>query len=164
MNTIKNVIYTIGHSNHSWERFIQLLTPHKIELLIDVRSYPYSRFAPWSNRENFGTGLSKQGIDYLWMGDELGGMPRGPQRQDRLNAKSADDWYRTRSKDPGFLAAIAEVCHLALGKRLVLMCSEGDPARCHRTMLLAPSLSSKNVEILHILPKSVGSAIREPLV
>ncbi len=163
MKNTKTVVYTIGHSNHSWERFIELMTPHKIELLVDVRSYPYSRFAPWSNREKLDAGLRQQGINYLWMGDGLGGMPRGPQKRTSDEAESNNDWYRTRLSDPDFQVAIAQVSNLALGNRLALMCSEGDPANCHRTMLLAPAFSSNDFEILHILPKSVGAAVQMPL-
>ncbi len=156
-------IYTIGHSNHPWERFVELLIPHGIELLVDVRSNPYSRFAPWSNRRRLDAALAEQGIEYLWKGDELGGMPRGRHGRGASNPKITDDWYRTRSRDPKFRSAIDEVSRLAVGKRLVLMCSEGDPTRCHRTMLIAPAFSKGEFEILHILPKPIGTLVSLPL-
>ncbi len=164
MDTPKTAIFTIGHSNHTWERFLELLTPHRIELLVDVRSYPRSRFAPWSNREKLDAGLRTQGIEYRWMGNQLGGMPRGPGRSTDLERISVDEWYRTRSEAPDFLAAIAEVSQMAMKKRLVLMCSEGDPERCHRTLLLAPMISNLDFELLHILPNPVGTAVRMDLV
>lgn len=164
MDTPKTAIFTIGHSNHTWERFIELLTPHRIELLVDVRSYPRSRFAPWSNREKLDAGLRTQGIEYQWMGNHLGGMPPRPDQRADLGSISVDEWYRTRSKAPDFLAAIAEVSRMAMGKRLVLMCSEGHPERCHRTLLLAPMISNVDFEVLHILPKPAGGAVRMALV
>ena len=164
MSNAATTIYTIGHSNHTWERFVDLLKPHQIELLVDVRAYPFSRFAPWSNREKLSSGLIDKGIEYLWMGERLGGMKRGPRRTSNLNAKSVEEWYRTRTTEPDFLAAIAEVSQLATQKRLALMCSEGEPARCHRTMLLAPAFPKPEFDILHILPKSKGAAIPMSLI
>ena len=131
-------IYTIGHSNHTWERFAQLLTPYEIDLLVDVRSYPRSRFAPWSNRDRFEASLSRIGVDYLWIGDSLGGMPRGPKTPKYPKLPTVDEWYEQRATQPDFLAAVSEVSRLAIGKRLTLMCSEGDASRCHRSLLLAP--------------------------
>ena len=122
-------IYTIGHSNHTWERFAQLLTPHEIDLLVDVRSYPRSRFAPWSNRDRFEANLSRIGVDYLWRGDSLGGMQRGPKTPKYPKLPTVDEWYEQRTKEPDFLAAVLEVSRLATGKRLTVMCSEGDASR-----------------------------------
>ena len=44
-------IYTVGHSNHEIEDFLALLDRHGIQLLIDVRSSPYSRYVPQANRQ-----------------------------------------------------------------------------------------------------------------
>ena len=148
------VVFTIGHSNHTWERFLELLLPHHIELLVDVRSYPHSRFAPWSNRERLGPGLVSIGIDYRWMGDSLGGMPRGPRRQAGVKEQSVDDWYRARSVLAEFLDGINQISQLAQSKRLALMCSEGDAARCHRSLLIAQTLRNFDIRIRHIDHKS----------
>ena len=45
-------LYTIGHSNHSIDRFIQLLDENGIMILVDVRSAPYSRYNPQFNKED----------------------------------------------------------------------------------------------------------------
>ena len=39
-------VLTVGHSNHPLERFVALLTAYDAEVVVDVRSHPYSRFAP----------------------------------------------------------------------------------------------------------------------
>jgi uncharacterized protein (DUF488 family) len=45
------LIYTIGHSDHTVPAFVDLLRRHGITLVVDVRSQPYSRWAPQFNRE-----------------------------------------------------------------------------------------------------------------
>ncbi len=70
-------VYTIGHSNHETEAFVELLRQHGIELLIDVRSSPYSRYVPQANRETLARALQAAGIAYGWLGDRLGGKPGG---------------------------------------------------------------------------------------
>ena len=154
MSKNQPAIYTIGHSNHTWERFLKLVRPHRIDLLIDVRSNPRSRFALWSNRVRLEQQLARCGIEYLWKGDSLGGMPRGPRSQGTASDKLVDDWYQSRRSATDFLAAIADVSLAAAGNRLALMCSEGDPTRCHRTLLLEPAFRVRDVDVRHIDPKS----------
>ena len=156
MNTSTSTIYTIGHSNHSWQRFLELIGPHGLEMLVDVRSYPRSRFAPWSNRESLERALPKVGVEYLWMGDSLGGMQRGPKRLKNSPDVTVDAWYEARSKSDDFIAGIEKISRLAQQKRIAVMCSEGDPTRCHRSLLLAPAFQKTGIEVLHILPKTVG--------
>ena len=55
-------IYTIGHSNIASERFVDLLRLHLIQLLVDTRSQPYSRYAPQFNREALQTSIELVGI------------------------------------------------------------------------------------------------------
>ncbi len=57
--------------------FINILKNYKIALLIDVRRFPVSRKFPWFNKDNISEELKKEGISYLWMGEELGGFRRG---------------------------------------------------------------------------------------
>ena len=159
MDAQANPIYTIGHSNHAWERFQELIRPHGIEVLVDVRSYPRSRFAPWSNREKLEAELPKIDIEYRWMGDALGGYPRGPRKSRTNPVKSIDDWYEERAKSMDFKDGIESVSRLAKEKRIVVMCSEGDPANCHRSLLLTPAFQRVDIEVLHILPKEPGVAL-----
>ncbi len=46
-----NAIFTVGHSDHDIQRFIELLVGHRITAVADVRSMPYSKFTPQFNRE-----------------------------------------------------------------------------------------------------------------
>ena len=65
-------IYTIGHSTHTEKEFSTLLKKYKIELLIDVRSFPGSKYVPQFNKENMEIWLPKEDIKYLHI-TELGG-------------------------------------------------------------------------------------------
>ena len=158
MNETLPIIYTIGHSNHTWERFSELLAPYEIDLLVDVRSYPRSRFAPWTNRDRIECSLTRIGVEYLWKGNCLGGMPRGPSTSKDPETKSVGEWYEQRAREADFEAGIVEVSRLARGKRLVVMCSEGDASRCHRSLLLAPKFIREGCELLHINPKGFGTS------
>ncbi|HWG22363.1 MAG TPA: DUF488 family protein [Terracidiphilus sp.] len=46
-----STVYSVGHSSHSSEEFLRLLTGNRIDVVVDTRSAPYSRFAPQFDRE-----------------------------------------------------------------------------------------------------------------
>lgn len=71
-----NMIYTIGHSNITQESFIEILKLFKIQLVIDVRSTPYSKYVPHFNRENFDKSLTENDINYIFLGNYIGGKPK----------------------------------------------------------------------------------------
>jgi uncharacterized protein (DUF488 family) len=126
------MLYTIGHSNHSPQRFLELLRAHGIATLVDVRSWPASRRWPQFNRDALERALAEAGMAYLWFGKELGG-------------KGAGD-----TAAPAFKARIAELAELAAQGGVTMMCAEEDPARCHRKHLLGKPLAAEGVEIVHI--------------
>ena len=139
-------ILTVGHSYHSWEAFLALLTRHGVTALGDVRSAPRSRFNPHFNRKALSASLSASGIAYVWLGLELGGRPDDPAcyedgelRYDRL-AQTA--LYRE---------GIERVLHGTAEHRLALMCAEKDPLHCHRALLVSRSLEDEGLEVAHIL-------------
>ena len=134
-------IYTIGHSNHETAEFVALLRRHGIELLVDVRSSPYSRYVPQANRETLTRTVESTGISYRWMGDRLGGKPGG----------SVAD-YDQLSDSPAFQQGIADLMALAAQRSTAIMCSEGDHRQCHRHKLITPILLDNNVDVLHIQP------------
>ncbi|MBN1140081.1 MAG: DUF488 domain-containing protein [Anaerolineae bacterium] len=141
-------IYTIGHSNHETEAFIELLRQHGIELLIDVRSSPYSRYVPQANRETLARALHATGIAYGWLGDRLGGKPGG----------IAADYDELRAS-PAFQQGIDRLVTLAAERRTAIMCAEGDHRQCHRHTLITPALLDQAVCVLHIQPD--GSLVDE---
>jgi uncharacterized protein (DUF488 family) len=143
-------IYTIGHSNHALEDLIGLLRRHGIELVVDVRSSPYSRHVPQANRELLARGLEQSGISYLWLGDRLGGKPAGV----------VADYDQLRSSST-FRNGLSEVTREAARRRTAILCAEGDHRQCHRFKLITPALQEAGANVLHIQPD--GSLADEDL-
>ncbi len=136
-------LFTIGHSNHAIEHFIELLRQHQITLLVDVRSQPYSQWASQFNRELLHHDLEEAGVHYLYRGDSLGGRPEAGQ---------ALPDYKTMALRPAYLQGIDQLLDLARSERLAVMCSEGDFHHCHRHLLITQTLLARDATVLHIQP------------
>jgi uncharacterized protein (DUF488 family) len=143
MNTPQ--IFTIGHSNHSLERFTELLRQHSITAVADVRSAPYSRIHPDFNREPLKANLADTGVAYVYLGKELGARPEDPHfyRQGRVQ-------FRLLSQSPLFRAGLDRVLKGAQTYRLALLCAEKEPLDCHRTFLVARELAVLGASVVHI--------------
>lgn len=140
-------ILTIGHSSQSKERFRAILGNYGVELLLDVRSAPFSRHAPQFNRPEFSGWLARSGIQYTFAGKSLGGRPADPSvyEQGRVS-------YRRMSGASSFLAALRRLTRLSRTLRCALVCAEADPLECHRFLLIAKALARHSIEVQHILP------------
>jgi uncharacterized protein (DUF488 family) len=143
------MIYTIGHSNHPEQRFIELLRQHDIGALADVRSIPFSRFNPQFNRERLAAALRGVGIDYVFLGQELGARPKDPQYYEGGRVSYAK-LARSEPFRRGLERVIADAG--AGPRRIALMCAERDPVECHRALLISPELVRAGVPVTHILP------------
>ena len=133
-------IWTLGHSNHDWPNFANLLALAGIEVLGDVRSSPSSR-TPHFNQSQLRSRLAAARIEYVFLGAELGGRPS--------NGSAAD--YEAMATEPSFLAGLDKVEAVASSARLALMCSEHEPLHCHRCLLVVRRLVERGVEVAHIL-------------
>ena len=139
-------ILTLGHSNHSWERFLELLRRHAVTLVVDVRSLPRSRFNPCFNGSNLERSLSVVGIGYLFLWRELGGRPSDPScyKEGRVS-------YAKLARTASFREGMARLLSLRGMYRIAYLCAERDPLDCHRCLLIAQELAKKGVEVCHIL-------------
>lgn len=139
-------ILTIGHSNHPLERFLALLLKHGVTAVADVRSAPYSRFCSHFNRELLTAALKDNGIRYSYLGRELGGRSDDPtcyhEGQIQYDRVARTDVFRN---------GVARVVSGTSSFRIALMCAEKEPLDCHRTLLVAPALVARGVEVGHIL-------------
>ncbi len=154
----KPSIWTIGHSTMPIERFIHLLQSERIALVIDVRTAPYSRFAPQFNTLDLENSLHRHGIAYRFEGERLGGRPSDPacyrsgivpdhaQREEFLRLV---DYEAVKQKD-WFRAGLNEVVAASGACRVALMCSEENPLECHRHRLIASALQERDIDVLHI--------------
>ena len=145
MNATNNPVLTIGHSNHALDSFIALLHQHHVTALADVRSAPYSRFNPQFNRESLASSLKRCGIEYVYLGHALGGRADDPACYENGRVR-----YDRVAETESFRHGLDRVVHGAAKHRIVLLCAEREPLECHRTLLVAPALDERGVEVMHI--------------
>lgn len=162
-----STVYTVGHSSHTYEEFAGLLIRHRIEVVVDIRSSPYSRYAPQFDREILHRSLTESGIKYLFLGGELGGRPKNPSYYDAKGRAL----YGHMKEDDDFVAGIKRLERGMTDFRVALMCGEEDPAHCHRRLLVGRVLAERGHELLHIrgdghldTDAEVAAASRKPLV
>ena len=141
-----NPVFTIGHSNHPAEEFAGLLKRHGIEVLVDTRSHPYSRYAPRFNARALEKFLSKLGVSYLFLGGKLGGRPEGEKFYD---GKGRVDYALVGCSRP-FLDGISRLEKEIRARTVALLCSEENPARCHRRLLVGRALEERGIALRHI--------------
>jgi uncharacterized protein (DUF488 family) len=139
-------IFTIGHSNHDPGHFRHLLSEHGIEVLVDVRSWPHSRYVEWADTAVLPELIAEANVRYLFLGKELGGRPEGDDFYDAdghvLYGKVAEqDWFE---------AAIRRLERGVEEYRVAVMCSEEDPSHCHRRLLVSKVLLERGMTVAHI--------------
>lgn len=122
-------IYSSGHSNRSIEEFLFKLKENRIDILVDVRSVPVSRWTPHFGKMMLERALESENIQYLYRGQNLGG----------------------RGDNEGYEEAIGELTELAKNDlNVCVMCSEGDYRKCHRFTTLTPSFEARGLFVTHI--------------
>lgn len=140
-------LWSIGHSNGTVEHFVELLRQHRIAALADVRTAPYSRHWLQFNKEALERSLRAAGIEYAYLGRELGGKPEDPS----LRGPHGLPDYDAIAATPLYKAGLERLKALGAQRRTAFMCSEGDPAHCHRERLVARSLRAQDWTVHHIL-------------
>ncbi len=138
-------IFTIGHSNHSREAFLALLSKHGVTVVADVRSAPYSRFSPHFDRDALASALEARGVHYAFLGRTLGGRPTDPDCYEDGRVR-----YDRAAGTAVFRSGIERVVEMAADRRVALMCAEKEPLDCHRTLLVAQALDGNGREVAHI--------------
>ncbi len=135
-------IYTIGHGNHHFLSFITLIQDNNINHIIDIRSIPYSRRAPWSNKSRLSELLKAFRIRYTYLGHKLGGKQQSVQTISKQQDVTPEEIYDK---------AIQTLIQLSERDHLTLLCAEEDPAHCHRQHIIAQSLLEAGIDVIHIL-------------
>lgn len=133
-------VFSVGHSDHPWGRFVELLRAYDIAALVDVRSSPRSRYAHFS-KVAVQAELGRVGIGYFYLGSELGGRPRWGGAPD----------YEEMAKNPAFHAGLDRLEEIAAHGRVAIMCAEAEPLQCHRFLLVGRRLAERGVTVAHIL-------------
>jgi len=153
-------IYTVGHSNIDFERFLSMLKG--IEILVDARSEPYSKYVPQFNSDNLKKQLEKAGIEYIFMRNDYAGNIIGGRPKDRDCYENGEVAYERIRKKTWYKEGISTLIELAHKKKIVIMCSEEDPYKCHRHKLIAQSLLKSDVVVYHIRSDGTKEKIEKP--
>jgi uncharacterized protein (DUF488 family) len=151
---ISPVVLTMGHSTRTLDQFIGLLQDHGGKRVVDVRTVPRSRHNPQFNKGSLPRSLKKAGLEYVHL-PGLGGLRRA--KSDSLNVgwrNASFRGYADYMQTPEFEQSLEELIRLAKCERVVLMCAEAVPWRCHRS-LIADALLIRGMRVEHIMsPKS----------
>jgi uncharacterized protein (DUF488 family) len=137
-------VWTIGHSNRPMETFLELLREHNIQVLIDVRSFPTSKVEHFK-QEEMKRWLTEHGIEYVWLGKELGGYRPGG--------------YKAHMRTKLFREGIKKLLETAALRRTCIMCMEPNPKYCHRRFI-STHLERKGVSVTHIIAKGQASLLK----
>jgi uncharacterized protein (DUF488 family) len=140
-------IFSIGHGNKDIEFFIQELKSFNIGFLIDIRTKPFSKWNPNFNQDMLKFLIIKQTIKYVYMGEDLGGLPKDISCY--TNGKVDYDILKTKDFFQKGLERLLIADKKAIN--VAIMCSESNPAECHRTKLIGIELQKKEVNLRHIV-------------
>ena len=129
------VVFTIGHSTRTIEDFIRLLKAHRVQRVLDVRTIPRSRHNPQFDRGHLSPALHRARIHYRHM-PGLGGLRRPRRDSTNMGWRNASfrgyaDYMQTET----FREHLDRCIELATHERVVLMCAEALPWRCHRSLI-----------------------------
>jgi uncharacterized protein (DUF488 family) len=139
-------VFSAGHSNHEWDRFLALLHGAAITAIADVRSSPYSKRWPQFSKRPLEDALQANGIRYVYLGDCLGGRPAS---RDLYDADGRADYEKVRAT-PAFQRGLERLLHGAERYCVAMLCSEDDPLDCHRGLMITPALVELGVSPRHL--------------
>lgn len=146
MNT--HTLFTVGHSTHPPDYFLELLKEYQITCLIDVRSVAASAYNPQFNKEPLSAFLKKHRITYLHFAKEFGARHTDPTL---LDNNSKVDFEKVRNSD-NFKSGVQRVVQgLEKGFVIALMCSEAEPLDCHRFSMVSVAFQQIGFDVRHIL-------------
>lgn len=146
------LVYTIGHSTHPIEEFVEMLERNGAEEIVDVRTVPGSRHNPQFGQEALASSLQADGIGYERLA-ELGGLRHTPASAPSINGAWRNASFRSYAdymQTPAFDAGIDTLLALAARRQVAIMCAEAVPWRCHRS-LIADALLVRGVRVEDIM-------------
>lgn len=136
---MKNTVFTIGHSTHTIADFMKWLNRYSIPLVCDVRSQPYSKYNSQFNKNSVQKALLGNGIEYLFLGEELGGRSKNTFCYDDKGRLQ----YHLLAQEPLFKKGLEKIITEVEKRSIALMCSESAPLKCHRAILVCRQLYQK---------------------
>jgi uncharacterized protein (DUF488 family) len=139
-------VLTIGHSNHTTGHFLGLLKSHGVEVLVDTRSQPYSKYSTQFDQKDLKAALGHAGIRYLYLGRELGGRPEGEEFYD----EDGHVLYDRVAGTPQFQEGLSRLETGIREYQVAMLCAEENPAACHRRLLVGRVLLDRGIRVEHI--------------
>jgi uncharacterized protein (DUF488 family) len=142
-------IFSIGHGNKTMEEFISELRSFDIRFLIDIRSKPYSKYSQHFNQHQLKSFVERENIKYVYMGNELGGLPTHDLTCFTKDGKI--DYDQMKEKD-FFKEGLQRLLNANTQQiKVCIMCSENDPKMCHRSKLIGVELQKMGINLQHII-------------
>lgn len=146
------MFFTIGHSTRSIQEFLELLSEHHIDRVIDVRTVPRSRTNPQFNRETLPETLRVSGIEWEHA-PALGGLRRPSPHSTNTGWRNPSfRGYADHMTSAEFQSALDRLSETGRSENVALMCAEAVPWRCHRS-LIADALVARGFEVTEILSR-----------
>lgn len=154
------ICYTIGHSTRDINEFLEILIKNKIDCIVDVRSTPYSAsiYAASYNQNNIKYELKRHDINYIYMGNELGARRTNKNLYDEFDKVDFEKVKLCQEYKNGIDRIIDGIDK---GYKIAVMCTEKDPIKCHRTILVSYSLSIKGVNVIHLVDEAAAKSQKD---
>lgn len=141
-------IYTIGHSNYTMERLIDMLEYYNINCVVDIRGTPYSKYNIQFDKEAIRYTLTNAGFVYIYMGKELAA------KHIRKNSYNNEGYsnFEEVIKEEEFKRGVERLKNgCEKGYKIILLGAMQDPIRCHRSILVGRELVKNDFDVKHIL-------------
>jgi len=139
-------VLTIGHSNHTTEHFLDLLKSRGVQVVVDTRSQPYSKYSTQFDQKDLKESLTVAGIRYLFLGAELGGRPEGEEFYD----EAGHVLYDRVAESSRFQEGLSRLERGIREYQVAMLCAEENPAACHRRLLIGRVLLEHGFRLDHI--------------
>lgn len=155
----KFTIFTIGHSTHPINEFIELLQAHDIKEIVDVRSIPMSRYNPQFNSDTLKQSLEQANIKYKLI-KKLGGLRHTTKNSMNLGWRNASfRGFADYMASSEFIEGLKMLKKIATTRSTAIMCAEAVPWRCHRS-LIADALIKKGWLVRDIMSRTSATKHR----
>jgi uncharacterized protein (DUF488 family) len=152
----KPLIFTIGHSTHSINEFIEWLKAHNIKEIVDVRSIPMSRYNPQFNSDALKQSLQQANIKYKLL-KKLGGLRRASKDSINLGWRNVSfRGFADYMAEPEFSEGLEMLTQISKTRTTAIMCAEAVPWRCHRS-LIADALIKKGWLVRDIMSRTIAT-------
>jgi uncharacterized protein (DUF488 family) len=139
-------VLSIGHSNHTVDHFLGLLKSQGVQVVVDTRSQPYSKYTTQFDQEDLKAALTAAGIRYLFLGRELGGRPEGDEFYD----DEGHVLYDRVAASPRFREGLSRLERGIREYNVAMLCAEENPAECHRRLLIGRVLLDRGFRVDHV--------------